>query len=542
MKMYDRLGSVVVSAIFFFGALFPPLLFGNQPPEVEVWLDRGDGGVYYDGDAMTIYFKANRPAYVTVYNIDSEGFVNILFPYYPGMDNYVAGGKTYTIPGGGYDLSLYIDEPVGIGYIEAVVSDEPFDLDRWPFLSRSDEPTEAVEVIRQISGDPFLAIEEINGAILPYSEEPLYQDDFAIYYIEEIVHYPRYLCSDCHVPSYYHYDPYHYYCPSYYIIVYDYWYYNNFCYWDFYYPYGYYDYYYYYPRSVYVGQRYSRKYDYRTRDTGIYRTKGEVSLSDGIIRSRERGEETRIVGPASRTQDEGTTLPMVSRVRETVSEENSPTDTPRPSHHGTAVEEQTSPGNEGALRRQGKISAAEESRPAVNPSRKPAVEESRPASSPSRKPAVEESRSSGSLSRKPVVEESRQPVPQGDEAVRVEKVEPSVNTRPMNRPRQSEQTDSAGDRESHLWRGTEDRKISEVRANPRRSTTEGPRPSISRDRQVRSGGFPRETESVRSGGPASRPIGSLDRPAAFKGNSGPSTASIWRGEWGRGSGGAPGRR
>jgi hypothetical protein len=272
----------------------PTDLFGSSPPSIDLWLDRGDGGVYYSGDAMTVYFKVDRPAYVTVYNVDTDGYVNILYPYYPGMDNYVAGERTYTIPGGGYELGLYIDESTGIGYVEAVVSDEPFYLEDWPFLSASYEAVDGVEVIRRITGDPFLSIEEINRSILPFSEELIYSDDFAIYYVDEVVHYPRYICSDCHVPSYYHYEPYHYHCSTYYIVVYDYWYYNDYCYWDFYYPYDYYGYYYRFPRSSHVGRRYTRKYDYRTRDGGVYQAKGERVLSPGAIRVRENDGNSRV--------------------------------------------------------------------------------------------------------------------------------------------------------------------------------------------------------------------------------------------------------
>ncbi len=290
--------------------IFPPQAsIADSPLQVEVWLDRGDGAVYYSGEAMTVYFKTNMPSYVTVYNIDSEGYVNILYPYYPGMDNFVAGGRTYAIPGGGFDLDLIVDEPVGIGYIEAVASQEPFYLDEWPFLSSTGQETAGVEVIRRVNGDPFLAIEDINQRILPFSEELVYSDDFAIYYVEEIVHYPRYLCSDCHVPTYYHYDPYGWVCPSYYIVVYDYWYYNDFYYWDYYYAYDYYDYYYRCYKPSPARHRYSRKYDYRVKEEGVYRTKGESTLGDGVIRVRGYAEKeaTRHLGEEKRGGDEAIT-------------------------------------------------------------------------------------------------------------------------------------------------------------------------------------------------------------------------------------------
>jgi len=294
MKRANLLFSVTI-------ALATIIIPGNagaiQPDEltVDVWLDRGDGAVYNHGDEVTVYFKTNADCFVTLYNIDTDGYINILFPSYPGEGNYVEGGKTYLIPANHQEDFFIIDEATGMGYVEAVASMKPFYLEGWPFYTqRGGDPHHGDEVVDRISGDPFLAIEEINAKILPFGEEVTYADDFSVYYVEEIVSQPRYLCNDCHEPVYYHYDPYYYPCNYIDIVVFDYWWYNRWFYCDYWwvdYSY-YYDYYYYAPPPAYLGRRYTRKYGYAPKHSGGYTTKGYGDRG-GVVRVNDyyRGKD-----------------------------------------------------------------------------------------------------------------------------------------------------------------------------------------------------------------------------------------------------------
>ncbi len=245
---------------------------------VDVWLDKGDGGVYQPGESVTVYFKADADCFVTVYNIDTEGNIRILFPVSAEEGNYVAGGETYYVPAGIDDHYYIIDEPAGMGYIEAVASPKPFFLEGWPFFVSREGGGYHDGDVEQIAGDPFLAMEEINNKILPFGEDTEYNDDFAVYYVEEMVSYPRYVCNDCHRPVYYHYDPYYYPCHYVDIVIYDYWWYNRWFYCDYWWAdyYWYYDYYYYSPPPPYLGRRYTRKYGYTKKypNGHGYTTKG----------------------------------------------------------------------------------------------------------------------------------------------------------------------------------------------------------------------------------------------------------------------------
>jgi hypothetical protein len=116
----------------------------ETPPDVKIWTDKGDNNplpinptpnpegimpsnpnmpVYYIGEQIYISFQSkDKDCYITIYDIDSIGNVNILFPnpYYP--DNLVRGGRIYTLPA---DISKYnfiLRGPSGIEALFVVAS------------------------------------------------------------------------------------------------------------------------------------------------------------------------------------------------------------------------------------------------------------------------------------------------------------------------------------------------------------------------------------------------------------------------------------
>lgn len=100
---------------------------------VEIWTDRGEGARYCDGEPIRIYFRANRDAYVTVYDLDTRGRVSVLFPSGPYADNYVEGGRTYEL--GGYGYHFEVEGPQGWEHLRAVAS-----LDRRASFRRGERP------------------------------------------------------------------------------------------------------------------------------------------------------------------------------------------------------------------------------------------------------------------------------------------------------------------------------------------------------------------------------------------------------------------
>lgn len=92
---------------------------------VDLWLDKQCGSPYYTGEKALIYFSTDVDGYVTLYDIDTEGQVSVIFPNRNTPDNFVKGGQPYQIPAREADYDLIVEGPEGIEYIDAVASTNP---------------------------------------------------------------------------------------------------------------------------------------------------------------------------------------------------------------------------------------------------------------------------------------------------------------------------------------------------------------------------------------------------------------------------------
>ena len=205
-------------ARWLFGALMIGLVLA--PPAarartmgVDIWTDRGKDAVYEPGEPVEIKVRASDDAYLLVYDIDSEGYVRVLYPY-EGSTGYVAGDHTYRVPPYQSGLQLVVQGPVGQGYIVAVASREPFNpLPRYlrPYDPQAEEAgyvgdegddEEGVTSDGRIVGDPFVAMERIRRQVLyDGNDVEAFATAYTSYYIHQPVRYPRYLCNDCHRPD-----------------------------------------------------------------------------------------------------------------------------------------------------------------------------------------------------------------------------------------------------------------------------------------------------------------------------------------------------
>jgi hypothetical protein len=96
-------------------------------PEVKIWTDKGDNTnghnpIYYVGEQIYISFQLNKDSYLTLYDIDSTGNVNILFPNPYQRDNFVRGGRIYTIPAEESGYNLVVKGPTGKEILYALAS------------------------------------------------------------------------------------------------------------------------------------------------------------------------------------------------------------------------------------------------------------------------------------------------------------------------------------------------------------------------------------------------------------------------------------
>ncbi len=100
--------------------------------DVRVWTNKAEGKSYGQGEHIIVYFQANRDCYVTIYNLDTRGNVNLLFPMDHNDPIYVEGGKVYTIPDYYDEYELVVEGPPGTEYIQAVASLDWYEVPPWP--------------------------------------------------------------------------------------------------------------------------------------------------------------------------------------------------------------------------------------------------------------------------------------------------------------------------------------------------------------------------------------------------------------------------
>ncbi|GAK56215.1 OmpA family domain protein [Candidatus Vecturithrix granuli] len=94
--------------------------------EVTAWFDKQCGAPYTQGEKIMINFRANKDAYITVYDIDTRGQVSVLFPNKMMPDNLVRGNQTYSMPNPSYTYDLVVEGPEGIEYVDVVASSDPY--------------------------------------------------------------------------------------------------------------------------------------------------------------------------------------------------------------------------------------------------------------------------------------------------------------------------------------------------------------------------------------------------------------------------------
>jgi hypothetical protein len=152
-------------------------VIGQPELDVKVWVDKGEGSVYHPGDDMKIYFEASRDCYLVIYNIDTRGYVHLLYPVDSKDDFFVEGQRVYRIPDRFDDYGLTVDGPEGMEYLQAVASFEQPDLPNFP---GEYEYEGEVYAYRLDEEDPFEFMSDVNGEIAPSD----YASDVCVFSVE----------------------------------------------------------------------------------------------------------------------------------------------------------------------------------------------------------------------------------------------------------------------------------------------------------------------------------------------------------------------
>ncbi|MBI5711180.1 MAG: DUF4384 domain-containing protein [Candidatus Eisenbacteria bacterium] len=202
------------TAVLVMGLALAPSAAHARGLGVDVWTDRGSDAVYAPGEEMLVKLRTSQDAYLLVYEIDSEGYVRVLFPH-RGRSGFVEGRRTYHVPPDDARLSLVVQGELGEGYIVAIAAREPFGDLPWylrPYdpqaegvgYTGSEEPEQGITSDGRIVGDPFVAMERIRRRVVArWEDRDGFGTAYVTYYVHQRVRYPRYICYDCHRPGRY---------------------------------------------------------------------------------------------------------------------------------------------------------------------------------------------------------------------------------------------------------------------------------------------------------------------------------------------------
>ena len=170
------------------------------------------GDVYRPGKEIRFSFQTTKDAYVIIYNIDSEGYVNLLWPE-DGRLVMSEGRKTYFLPDPSKDVHWETGDKTGVEYVHALAVSKPDRIngDELYFLAGNDRLPEAKRF--HIDMDPFVAFNSIDEELVTGAEQEPPATDYTYFHINRRVEYPRYLCSKCHSPEKLP-DPYAMECPE----------------------------------------------------------------------------------------------------------------------------------------------------------------------------------------------------------------------------------------------------------------------------------------------------------------------------------------
>lgn len=111
--------------------------YNNQTNKdgIDIWTDKNQ---YHIGDNLKVFFRVEKDCYVYLYHESADGNIQLIFPNEFIEDNYITGGKTYTIPDPSYDFQFTVQPPLGTERIKALVTSEKKVLAQWQQLKMPD--------------------------------------------------------------------------------------------------------------------------------------------------------------------------------------------------------------------------------------------------------------------------------------------------------------------------------------------------------------------------------------------------------------------
>jgi hypothetical protein len=194
---------------------------GQQPDlSARIWLDRGEDALLRRGETARLYYRTAADAYVAIFQIDTNGTTQLLFPRSPEENHYVRAGRDYRLlfP---ESTVWYVQDDPGMGYFFVIASPEPFDFRDFRY-SHFEGGWDLSFAGRHVYSDPYVAMDDFVSRLIPDWEYVPYALDFVSYDVEGRHDYPRFLCYDCHgFRPYSTWNPYYSTCTTFRVVIYD---------------------------------------------------------------------------------------------------------------------------------------------------------------------------------------------------------------------------------------------------------------------------------------------------------------------------------
>ena len=100
----------------------PPAVESDPPAQFKLWADKTQHKI---GDAVKVFFQANRDGYVTLVNVGTSGKITILYPNTYTPNHAVKGAQTYSVPSADAQYELTLSGPEGVELVYALFTTVP---------------------------------------------------------------------------------------------------------------------------------------------------------------------------------------------------------------------------------------------------------------------------------------------------------------------------------------------------------------------------------------------------------------------------------
>ncbi len=165
---------------------------------VSLTLDDPVGSVYRAGEEVGVSVRTDSDAYVVVFNIDTDGFVHLLYPEDGKSLRKFSSGRVYEFPEDP-DRALVVGGSEGIEFLFALAVENRDYINEQEVRFLADNENLPEDRKFRLTGDPLLGANRVASQLVRgIAQRPGVTLSFTYFYIDKSVDYPRYLCEDCY--------------------------------------------------------------------------------------------------------------------------------------------------------------------------------------------------------------------------------------------------------------------------------------------------------------------------------------------------------